>query len=122
MDLAQETSRAVLPPQAITLPPPAAATTPYAKHEAKTSAVDPKEEQKKLTEKEAHKLIREVNEHLAATHTELNFSVDKDTDQMVLKIINTKTDEVIRQIPSEDALRLASRISQLLGVLVDGKS
>lgn len=71
------------------------------------------------SERDIGKLISDINLQLQAMHTELNFSIDKETERMVLKIINAETDEVIRQIPAEEALRIASRLSKLLGLLVD---
>lgn len=88
-------------------------------HEA---TVQEAEHHKKLSHEEVEKIVREVNDQLQAMHTELNFSVDKETDKLVLRIINSKTHEVIRQIPAEEALRIASRISKLLGLLVDGNA
>jgi flagellar protein FlaG len=79
-------------------------------------------QQKKLSQEEVEQIVREVNDHLQAMHTELNFSVDKETEKVVLKIINSKTHEVIRQIPAEEALRIASRLSKLLGLLIDGNA
>lgn len=79
-------------------------------------------QQKKLSKEEVERIVREVNDNLLAMHTELNFSVDKETDKIVLKIINSKTHEVIRQIPAEEALRIASRLSKLLGLLIDGNA
>lgn len=75
--------------------------------------------EKKVSEKDVQNIVRDINSTLQSLHTELSFSVDKETSKMVLKVINTKTQEVIRQIPAEDALRLSSRISKLLGTLID---
>ncbi|MBI5473873.1 MAG: flagellar protein FlaG [Ignavibacteriae bacterium] len=99
-----------------------AAARPAAQQPEKTAA-PPKEEatqkQQQVSQKDIEKVVNEINENLQAMHTELNFSVDKETDTMVLKIVNSKTQEVIRQIPAEDALRIASRLTKLLGILVD---
>lgn len=73
----------------------------------------------RLTHEEVERIVRDVNDQLQAMHTELNFSVDKETEKLVLKIINSKTHEVIRQIPAEEALRIAARLSKLLGLLFD---
>lgn len=74
---------------------------------------------RKLSQEEVERIVSDVNDQLLAMHTELNFSVDKETDKLVLKIINSKTHEVIRQIPAEEALRIAARLSKLLGLLFD---
>ena len=39
--------------------------------------------------------------------------------ETVVKVLNTQTQEVVRQIPSEEMLRMSQRITELLGVLFD---
>jgi flagellar protein FlaG len=73
----------------------------------------------KSPEKEMQKAVDEINAELHSFNTELNFTVDKETDKMVVKIVNSKTHEVVRQIPGEDALRISARIKKLLGLFVD---
>jgi len=43
---------------------------------------------------------------------ELTFSLDRETRRPVIKIIDSKTKEVIQQIPQEFALRLAQDLSR----------
>lgn len=50
---------------------------------------------------------------------EAEFRIDKDTNMVVIKIKDPETGEVIRQIPPELALKLAKKIQELLGVLMD---
>jgi len=38
---------------------------------------------------------------------ELTFSLDRHSRRPVIKIVNRKTNEVVRQIPNEDVLRMA---------------
>jgi flagellar protein FlaG len=38
---------------------------------------------------------------------ELTFSLDRHSRRPVIKIVNRKTNQVVRQIPNEDVLRLA---------------
>lgn len=95
--------------------------TEVSSHAKEQARPDNKEsaKEKKVSEKDVQNIVNDINSTLQTLHTELSFSVDKETSKMVLKVINTKTHEVIRQIPAEDALRLSSRISKLLGTLVD---
>jgi flagellar protein FlaG len=92
-----------------------------AKREAVQTREAPKE-QKKASREEMEKVAREINENLQAMNTELSFSVDTETNKVVLKIMNSKTHEVIRQIPAEEALRVSSHINRLLGLLIDGNA
>ncbi len=49
----------------------------------------------------------------------VNFSIDKETNEFVVKVINPLTNEVIRQIPPEEFTSLVSSMQQTGGVLVD---
>lgn len=65
--------------------------------------------------------VQIVNERLAFRGQSLNIDVDQATGAVVVKISDDKTGEVVRQIPSEDMLRIARNIEMLTGILVDQK-
>ncbi len=46
--------------------------------------------------------------------TALRFSIDKDTKKIILKIINSKTNEVVLQIPTEVAVKISHFIANTL--------
>ncbi len=54
--------------------------------------------------------LAELSEFVQSRQRDLSFSVDDDTGRTVVKVINTQTDEVVRQIPSEEILAIARRI------------
>ncbi|MDL5383160.1 flagellar protein FlaG [Aeromonas hydrophila] len=43
----------------------------------------------------------------------VNFSVEKDLDQVVIKVVDAETKSMIRQIPSEELLAISKRIRDL---------
>jgi len=49
----------------------------------------------------------------------LDFRVDEATKRIVVKVIDTETDKVIKEIPPEQLIRLAARIQEMIGLLVD---
>lgn len=49
---------------------------------------------------------------------DLNFSLDEDSGEVVIKVIDSATDEVVRQIPSEEALRVARALEGGEGFLM----
>jgi flagellar protein FlaG len=59
------------------------------------------------------KAIAELNERLYGFNTALQFSVDDQYGEMVLKVIDKESKEVIRQIPPEQALALAKALREL---------
>lgn len=71
---------------------------------------------------ELDKAVKEIQGFIKDTNTSLDFHVDQDTDKLVVKVIDTSTKEVIKQIPSEDMLALAKALDKLKGLLVSQKA
>jgi len=63
--------------------------------------------------------IKQVIQNLLGGNSELSISVDQQTRDIVVKVLNSETHEVIRQIPPEEALRLAHSLKKVKGALVD---
>jgi len=51
-----------------------------------------------------------MNDHVQQVHRQLQFSVDDDSGRIVITVIDGDTDEVIRQIPGEEALNYARKL------------
>lgn len=72
-----------------------------------------------------HSAAEAFGAYLQQHQQELVFQVDQTTGETVFRIVNTKTQEVIRQVPSEDILVMAQKLRELdhskgaSGVLVD---
>ena len=49
----------------------------------------------------------------------LSYSVNKELNQVVVKVIDSQTDKVIRVIPSETLLKLHSRMKEVIGLIFD---
>ena len=49
----------------------------------------------------------------------LRFSINEELDQVVVKVIDSKTDKVIKEIPPEVLQRLHVRIREAIGLLID---
>ncbi len=58
----------------------------------------------------------------ASVKRELQFSVDKDSGRMVVKVVDTKSGETIRQMPSEEVLRLQQALEKQSGFLLNVKA
>ena len=66
--------------------------------------------------------IDKVQDFTNTLANELKFSIDDKSGQTVVKIVDTATDEVIRQIPSEEMLAIADALGQIQGVLLKQKA
>ena len=64
----------------------------------------------------------EINNAMQAWDTGMRFEIDEDTQQLVVSIIDSKSGEVLRQIPSEEVLHVAKMITQFQGNLVSTKA
>lgn len=53
---------------------------------------------------------------------DLNFSIDEASGETVIKVVDPATDEVVRQIPSEEVLRIARSLESGRGFLVETKA
>ena len=49
----------------------------------------------------------------------LSFRVDEPTQRVVVNVIDTTTNEIIREIPPERVLEIAARLREFIGMLVD---
>jgi len=52
----------------------------------------------------------------------LSFSVDESTKEMVVVVTDKLTNEVIRQMPTEEALAVAKQIESMLGLILNDKA
>ena len=77
---------------------------------------------KEVTAEKAQEVVEQLNKHAQAVNRDLLFSVDDDSGRTVIKVINSDTAELVRQIPSEEVLKLSETIRETLenntGVIV----
>jgi len=62
--------------------------------------------------------VREINTSLQSRSVGLQFELDEDTDKMIVKVVDRASGEVIRQIPSEEVVRIAKVLGKAPGLLV----
>jgi flagellar protein FlaG len=66
--------------------------------------------------------IKLLNDQVSTKAQGLGFSYDNSVKNPVITVRNTQTGQVVRQIPSEDVLRMAHNIDQLKGILFNAKA
>ena len=85
--------------------------------------VKPKPEADPVSSRE---LLKQVQNHPQMIRRNLEFSIDEETGREVVRVIDSDTKEVIRQLPPEQILRMIAQIQELRdsmtpGVLLDDK-
>lgn len=105
---------------------PAEAAPVELQHVAATAVVNPVVKQlgqKPIDAGEVKKAAEAVNSVLRQFDSRsLQFSVDDDVGVNVVKVVDTQTKELIKQIPSEEMLALARALDKLQGMLVKDKA
>ncbi|MES2206817.1 MAG: flagellar protein FlaG [Pseudomonadota bacterium] len=66
--------------------------------------------------------VKQINEAVKQKNVGLQFSIDEDTNETVVKVIDTQTNDLIRQIPSVEALEIAKALDKLEGMLFQKKA
>lgn len=68
------------------------------------------------------KTAKQMESFVQSMGRELNFSVDQASGYSVVRVINPQTGEVIRQLPSEELLKIAEMFEQTNSALVNQKA
>jgi flagellar protein FlaG len=72
--------------------------------------------------KDVKQAVEKLNQAVLGYSDSLQFSVDEESKRPIVKLIDTKTKEVIRQFPSEEAISIAKAIDRFQGLLIKDKA
>ncbi len=90
--------------------------TPIQKGGGEKISLPPESDPQSLKE-----MVGAIQEELEKLNVRLVFNVDKKTGEIVVKIVDPKTNEVIRQIPPEELLRVREKLDELVGILFEAR-
>jgi len=89
------------------------------------SQPDSLQEQNEYTQEELEEDVKEsvkdINDIVKKVKEDLAFEIHDETDRMMVKVIDRKTKEVIKELPPEEMLDLSARIHEMVGLLIDEK-
>jgi flagellar protein FlaG len=71
------------------------------------------------TKDELKSAVDKLNLSMTAASQDLEFSVDEDSKQTVVKLVDRTTHEVLRQMPTKEALEIAKSLDKAMGKLID---
>lgn len=63
--------------------------------------------------------VDKANKQMKARSSSLEFSVHERLHEMIVKVVDSETKEVIREIPSEKILDMVANMLEMAGILVD---
>jgi flagellar protein FlaG len=85
------------------------------KKQAKTHEVKPGTQT--ISANETEEIVKSLEIYMNVLKTNIGFRVNTETDRVVVTITNQETNEVIRQIPSEELISLQERMKELTGII-----
>ncbi len=109
-------------PQTSAPPPPAAAdkAPPVPRNDAAPTqtVIAAKQPAAAASQDEVSNALKSINQAMKDRSQDLEFSVDDDSDRTIVKVVDKTTQEVIRQMPTEEALEIAKALDRLQSLLV----
>lgn len=87
---------------------------------AKTLKKEEKEEKNPQQDpRVVEKAVSLLNKTMESYNTELRFTLHKESGEYMVKVISTKDNSVIREIPPKRVLDMVAHFKEVLGIIVD---
>ncbi|NKN34702.1 flagellar protein FlaG [Marichromatium bheemlicum] len=87
-----------------------------------TSAERKSAERKEVSEEQLNQAVEQLNEMFGGSRRMLNFELDKEADRTVIRVLDAETEELIRQIPSEETLKFTQYVEGLVGLIFNDQA
>jgi flagellar protein FlaG len=62
--------------------------------------------------------VRKLNDLVAPALQTVQFSLDSQSDRLVVKVVDTASKQVLRQIPNEEVLAMSKTLDKLQGLMI----
>ncbi|HAK45250.1 MAG TPA: flagellar biosynthesis protein FlaG [Spirochaeta sp.] len=91
---------------------------------AKDTAIKQLETEIQRTEEQrqridAEKYLKQIINITEVFNRKLKFSIDKELDQVIVKVVDAETDKVIKEIPPDELKRLYAKMKEAIGSIID---
>lgn len=74
-----------------------------------------------LTRDEVKEIVDELQTTTETMNKRLKFTMNHELDRIVVKVVDAKTDTVIKELPPESLQRIQARMREAIGLLLDEK-
>jgi flagellar protein FlaG len=74
-----------------------------------------------ISDKAIIQAIEKANKSLDGIQHKFQYSVHEKTGQIMVKVINSETDEIIREIPNEKVIDMIAKFQEINGLTIDEK-
>ncbi len=70
-----------------------------------------------INKNDVKSLVQKLNDSISTLNDSVKFSYSEDAKALIVKVVDTKTGQVIRQIPPEELVKLEANLSQSIGII-----
>ncbi len=70
-------------------------------------------------EKQVPEIVKKLNEEVSSNREGVSFSYHEKTQRIIVTITDKDTNEVLREFPSKDAIKMLEHLREYLGVFID---
>ncbi|RRJ85483.1 flagellar biosynthesis protein FlaG [Aestuariirhabdus litorea] len=93
-----------------------------ARQQAQQAQAQKAAEQQEVSRQQVDDAVSNLNDFVQNIRRDLSFQVDEEAGEVIVQVTDYQTGEMIRQIPSEEALELAERLSEARSLLFEAKA
>ncbi|GEM_PF-2631490 len=67
-------------------------------------------------------VVQKLNDFVQVVQRELQFSIDRDNGEVVVKVVDARTKDVVREIPPEEVRQMRKRLEEVSQKLFDSQN
>lgn len=87
-----------------------------------TTRVDMANESTELTVQQIEETVESLNQAMRFLERGINFAIDENSERTVIKVFDKETNDLIKQIPSEDLLKVIEHMNKMQNLLFETKA
>ena len=85
-------------------------------------ALPPARESGQPSNQQLEEAAENLNQHVQNLQRDLHFSIDKETGDTVIRVVDSESQKTIRTIPSDEFLSLTEQLNQSVGILLNAQA
>ncbi len=70
----------------------------------------------------AAQAAKEINDFLKSSSAGIEFQVDKQSERVIVRVVDTETKQLIRQVPTEEMVAISHALDRMTGLLLAQKA
>lgn len=84
--------------------------------------VPPTKDSKQPSGQQLERATDNMNKHVQSLKRDLHFSINEETGETVIKVVDSESQETIRTIPSEEFITVSQQLNKTVGMLLNARA